>query len=329
MIFAWRNITDQRTNLRMSGPISTLDAPPTSAAANPDNEPCVQILVDREAMVGALRVRRALPRLGRRMVGAWCFADHLGPADVTETVSADIGPHPHIGLHTVTWLVEGELLHRDSLGSEQVIRPGQLNLMSAGNGVVHSEEATGAYRGPLHGLQLWVAQPDTTRHGAAAFEHHAELPRVALRHGTATVLIGELEDVRSPARADTPLLGAHLDLRVGSIEVGMRADFEYALIVLDGALQVDSTRVEPGQLAYLGCEREALEVTALEPTRGVLLGGEPFPEPILMWWNFVARSREEIDEAYAEWQSGAERFGPVESPLPRIPAPPLVWTARG
>jgi redox-sensitive bicupin YhaK (pirin superfamily) len=312
----------------MSGPVSTLDAQPTSAQASAEAEPCVQILMDREAMVGAIRVRRALPRTGRRMVGAWCFADHLGPAQVTETSSADIGPHPHIGLHTVTWLIEGELLHRDSLGSEQVVRPGQLNLMAAGDGVVHSEEATGAYRGKLHGLQLWVAQPEAARHGQATFEHHRELPRVEVRNGAATVLVGEFAGARSPARADTPLLGVHLDVRAGLTEVAVQADFEYALIILQGSLEVGTQTVVPGQLAYLGTGRDQLHVKALEPTHVVLLGGEPFPEPILMWWNFVARSRDEIELARAQWQSGAERFGHPDSPLARIPAPPLVWTGR-
>jgi quercetin 2,3-dioxygenase len=200
----------------LSGPVSTLDAPPTSVGAPAEPEPCVQILLDRETTVGAMRVRRALPRRRRRTVGAWCFADHLGPANVTETASVDIGPHPHIGLHTVTWLIAGELLHRDSLGSDQVIRPGQLNLMTAGNGVVHSEEATGVYRGVLHGIQLWVAQPEATRHARPEFEHHDELPRIEVRNGVVTVLVGALDDVSSPARADSPLLGAELDLRTGT-----------------------------------------------------------------------------------------------------------------
>jgi len=313
----------------MSGPVSTLDAPPTETGASTETAACVQVLDDREAMVGAIRVRRALPRLGRRTVGAWCFADHIGPAAVTETASADIGPHPHIGLQTVTWLVEGELLHRDSLGSEQVIRANHLNLMTAGDGVVHSEEATGAYRGELHGLQLWVAQPDATRHGAAAFEHHSELPRLELRNGVATALVGAFDDTRSPARADTPLVGADLDLWTGSSNWRVEPVFEYALIVLIGALQIDHETVRPGQLAYLGTGRNALEVSALERTRVVLIGGEPFAEPILMWWNFVGRSRDEIDLANEQWQAGAERFGRVDSPLPRILPPPLVWTLRG
>ncbi len=162
----------------------------------------MDVIDSRDETVGRIRVRRALPRTGRRTIGAWCFADHMGPVDVTEEHGLDIGPHPHTGLQTVTWLVAGQVLHRDSLGSEQLIAPGQLNLMTAGRGVAHAEEATGAYRGPLHGIQLWIAQPEATRHGAAAFEHHASLPQAEVGAATATVLVGELGGARSPARHD-------------------------------------------------------------------------------------------------------------------------------
>ncbi len=161
----------------MSGPVAELDAPPQRAEASHPSAPCVEVSESREAEVGRFRVRRALPRRGRRTVGAWCFADHMGPADVTEGSGLDVGPHPHTGLQTVTWLVDGEALHKDSLGSEQVIRPGQLNLMTSGAAVTHAEEATGYYRGTLEGVQLWVALPERTRHGAAAFEHHETLPQ--------------------------------------------------------------------------------------------------------------------------------------------------------
>ena len=160
----------------------------------------VEITPSHEARVGELTVRRALPRRTRRTVGPWCFADHMGPADVTEGTGPDVGPHPHMGLQTVTWLLDGQVLHKDSLGSEQAITPGQLNLMSAGGGIAHAEEATGHYRGTLEGIQLWIAQPDATRHGPSAFEHHAELPQVDLVGGIATVLIGSFAGAASPAR---------------------------------------------------------------------------------------------------------------------------------
>src|SRR4051812_23212676 len=178
----------------MSGPVSTTDAPAVADIA-PVEQQVVEVTGSHEAVVGTFTVRRALPRRGRRTVGAWCFADHMGPADVTENSGLDVGPHPHIGLQTVTWLIDGEVLHRDSLGSEQVITPGELNLMTAGQGVSHAEEATGHYRGTLEGIQLWVAEPDVTRSGAPAFEHHTDLPQCDLDGGVGTVLLGDFADL--------------------------------------------------------------------------------------------------------------------------------------
>jgi quercetin 2,3-dioxygenase len=288
----------------------------------------LELTDSRDASVGAIRVRRALPTKGRRTVGAWCFADHMGPAEVTETHGLDVGPHPHTGLQTVTWLVAGEVLHRDSLGSEQTIAPGQLNLMTAGHGVSHSEEATGSYRGAVHGIQLWVAQPETTRHGAAAFEHHAELPRYELRGATATVLVGALGDVESPARHDTDLVGVELVVRDATV-VPLRRDFEHALVVLDGAVAVGDAIVEPGRLAYLAPGTDELPVSVRAPARLMLLGGEPFEARPVMWWNFVARTHEELDAAYQAWRTDDGRFGRVASPLDRIETPPPWWHDAG
>jgi quercetin 2,3-dioxygenase len=312
----------------MSGPVSTVDAPPTDALASAAKPACVEITPSRESVVGAMRVRRALPRIGRRTVGAWCFADHLGPELVTETRGLDIGPHPHTGLHTVTWLVAGEVLHRDSLGSEQVIRAGQLNLMTAGQGVTHSEEATGRYRGELHGVQLWVAQPEATRHGEAGFEHHATLPQVELGNAVATVLVGGFAGAVSPARHDTPLVGVEVALWPGTGAWPLRPSFEHALVVVEGEVLVGEQVVRPGELAYLGQGRDELVWSAADPTRLLLLGGEPFDEPLLMWWNFVVRSRDELDAAYRQWEGGDPRFGRLRSPLARIPAPPPFWPRR-
>jgi quercetin 2,3-dioxygenase len=309
----------------MSGPVGTVDAPPAESRASAASPACVEITPSREASVGAMRVRRALPRRERRTVGAWCFADHMGPELVTETKGLDIGPHPHTGLHTVTWLVAGEVLHRDSLGSEQVIRAGQLNLMTAGDGVTHSEEATGRYRGQLHGVQLWVAQPEATRRGPAAFEHHPELPQVELGNAVATVLVGSFAGAASPARADTALVGVDAALGPGTGAWPLEPSFEHALVVLDGEVLVGDQAVRPGQLAYLGQDRAEVALSVRDPSRVLLLGGEPFAEPILMWWNFVARSRDELDHAYRQWEAGDPRFGRLRSPLPRIPAPPPFW----
>ncbi|MDQ1674628.1 MAG: quercetin 2,3-dioxygenase [Frankiaceae bacterium] len=283
----------------------------------------------RTATVGAMPVRRALPRRTRRTVGAWCFADHLGPAAVTGDQGLDIGPHPHIGLQTVTWLLEGSLLHRDSLGYEQRVSPGQLNLMTAGGGIAHAEETSGTYVGGLHGIQLWVALPERTRHAEGGFEHHEDLPKLELDRAEVTVLTGEFAGQQSPARADTPLVGADLALRPGRTTLPLRADWEHALVVLDGAVLVDGHSIEPGALAYLGSGRDELGLEVREPTRAMLLGGEPFESPIVMWWNFVGRSREEISVAYKEWSAGTDRFGRVDSPLPRIDGGPPAWAVSG
>ncbi|MFM2077392.1 MAG: putative signal peptide protein [Actinomycetota bacterium] len=284
----------------------------------------MQISPSRDEVVGRFRVRRALPRPGRRTVGAWCFADHMGPAEVAEHNGLDVGPHPHCGLQTVTWLVAGEALHRDSLGTEQLIAPGQLNLMTAGHGVSHAEEAAGSYRGPLQGLQLWVAQPEATRHGPPAFEHHADLPQLALDGAEATVLVGEFGGAHSPARHDTPLVGVDLDL-YDRTTAPLRADFEHCIIVLEGALVIDGELLEPGHLGHLGIGRDELSATPVGDTRAVLLGGEPFPTPILMWWNYVARTRDEIDLAHRSWETDDGRFGTVHSDLARIPSRRPFW----
>lgn len=290
--------------------------------------PTLEVTDSHEAQVGSMTVRRALPRRGRRTVGAWCFADHMGPADVTEGAGPDVGPHPHMGLHTVTWLVDGQLLHKDSLGSEQVIRPGQVNLMTAGHGIAHAEEATGQFVGTMQGIQLWVAQPEATRDGESAFEHHSSLPQVDLGGGVATVLIGDWRGTSSPARHDTELIGAELVLTQPTT-IPMRREFEHALIVLEGAIGIDNQPLMPGKLGYLGLGRDELPVDVREPARVMLIGGEPFESPILMWWNFVARSREEVDAAFDSWRTQDDRFGRVRSRLPMIPAHEPFWMASG
>jgi redox-sensitive bicupin YhaK (pirin superfamily) len=311
----------------VSGPVSSTDAPATPGRDSPAGSD-VEIIEGRATEVGGFAVRRVLPRRPRRTVGPWCFVDHLGPGEVTAGHGLDVGPHPHIGLQTVTWLVEGAVLHRDSLGSEQVIRPGQLNLMTAGHGVSHSEETSGVHTGRVHGAQLWVAQPSATRHGPAAFEHHADLPRVELPHGEATTLVGSLLGATSPARHDSPQVGAELSLRSGRAALPLERSFEHALVVLEGTAAVEGRPLQPGQLAYLGLDRDGVGIDVADTARLLLLGGEPFPEPLLMWWNYVARTRDEIATAHREWTDGDERFGAVATSLARIDVPPPAPTDR-
>jgi quercetin 2,3-dioxygenase len=301
----------------MSGPVATDDAAPVPGAAPQVAGPVVELSPARLTQVGSLPVRRVLPQRPRRTVGSWCFLDHAGPVAAEPGVSFGIGPHPHLGLQTVTWLLEGELLHLDSLGSEQLIRPGQLNLMTAGHGVAHAEEDP-AQAEEVHAVQLWVAQPAGTREGPAAFEHHAELPRLDLDHAGATVLVGDFAGMDSPARRDTAHMGVELALRGPQTVVPLRPDYEYALVVLEGRVTVDGVAVEPGVLAYLGLGRDECALGTEAPARALLVGGVPFPEPILMWWNFVGRTREELSEARRQWSADDGRFGRVRSSLERI-----------
>jgi quercetin 2,3-dioxygenase len=309
----------------MSGPVEPADVPDTPEVQVTAPAPLVVVSDSRTATVGPIQVRRALPNHGRRTVGAWCFADHFGPVEADEQHRPDIGPHPHMGLHTVTWLLDGELVHRDSLGSEQLIRPGQLNLMTAGHGVAHAEEMPRGYRGTVHGTQLWVAQPSTTRDGPPAFEHWAELPQLELDHCDVSVLIGELAGAHSPARRDTELVGADLDLRGGTTALPLQPEWEYALVVTAGAVLADGIRATPGHLVYLGAGRDELGLDTTERSRLLLLGGVPFDERLLMWWNFVARTRDEVDAGYEDWVTDSKRFGTVASPLARIEVERPVW----
>ncbi|GAB2574706.1 hypothetical protein Aab01nite_15330 [Paractinoplanes abujensis] len=270
-------------------------------------------------------VTRTLPNRQRRMVGAWCFLDAYGPHDLDGSDGMRVGPHPHTGLQTVTWLLAGEVLHRDSLGSLQVIRPGQLNIMTAGRGISHSEETPVEHTPVLHGVQLWVALPHAARDVPPEFAHHADLPVVTAGGLTTTVLIGSFAGVTSPARSHTPLVGAELALTRGAEStLSLRPDFEYAVLALDGAPTVDDATLKPGPLLYLGSSRAEVRVATESPARLLLLGGEPFEERIVMWWNFVGRDHDEIVQMRADWSDHTPRFGEVRGyDGPPLPAPPM------
>lgn len=308
----------------MSGPVTTSDLPATAEGSEPASR-VIEVMAPRDAVVGAMPVRRSLPRRERRTVGPWCFLDQMGPVTVTEKQGMDVAPHPHIGLQTATWLLSGEAVHRDSLGSEQLLRPGELNLMSAGNGVSHSEERTDKTGGQLQGVQLWIAQPEQTRHGPPGFEHDAELPRTEAGSADLTVIVGDWLGLSSPARRDTDHGALDINLAVGGTTLPLRPEWEHALVVLDGGVEVAGRFVALGELAYMGVGLDECPLSAREPSRCLLVGGEPFSEPVLMWWNFVARSRQEISEAQRDWAREAERFGHVASRLPRIEVDPPPW----
>ncbi|MER6311670.1 pirin family protein [Streptomyces sp. NPDC001657] len=280
-------------------------------------------------------VRRLLPNLGRRMVGAWCFVDHYGPDDIVDQPGMQVPPHPHMGLQTVSWLHAGEVLHRDSVGSLRTIRPRELGLMTSGGAIAHSEESPSGHGPLLHGAQLWVALPGEHRHTAAHFEHHTDLPRVTGGNGglTATVILGERDGAASPGTTYSPLVGADLTLAATTdTRLPLDPDFEYAALTISGETEVDGVRLAPGALLYLGCGRTDLPLRAHSDSSLLLLGGVPFEEQIVMWWNFVGRSHEEIAEARSDWMD-TTRFGTVHGYAgPRLPAPdlpPVVLKPRG
>lgn len=294
--------------------------------------PVPERLGTRMADVGGLPVHRAVPQRALRKVGAWCFLDHLGPAVQRGDRSLQVGPHPHIGLQTFTWMIEGEVLHRDSLGSQQVIRPGQINLMTAGRGIAHSEESLGSPH--IHAAQLWIALPGDARAMAPRFQHYPEVPRCSHDGLDICVLAGEALGQVSPVQVHSPLVALDLRLRddapaAVSTELPLRADFEYAVLALTGQIAVDGLAALPDELLFLPAGRSQLRLQCTPGTQLLLLGGAPMHEEVLVWWNFVGRTQEEIAQALADWEGSSGRFGPpVASPLAPLRAPPLEGRLR-
>ena len=265
------------------------------------------------ALIGdGFEIRRAIPNRHRRMVGAWCFLDHAGPVDYAPGQGLSIGPHPHIGLQTFTWMIEGEVLHRDSLGCEQLIHPGQVNLMTAGKGISHSEDSPMGRAGRFHSTQLWIALPDAERHREPHFHHYPDLPIIDRGGFRVTVLAGSCDGERSPAKVYTPIVGLDLATR-GRAQMALPLDpsFEHAVLTLEGAPALNGEILEPGTLLYLGTGRASLEFVSSAASRTLLIGGVPFGEEILLWWNFVARTPAEMETATRDWIEG-NRFGKVQ-----------------
>lgn len=259
------------------------------------------------------------------MVGPWCFLDRFGPLSFTEGMPMDVAPHPHIGLQTVSWLLDGEIAHDDSLRSEAVLRPGGVNVMTSGRAIAHAERTPRDHTGRLNGVQLWTALPDTARHGDPSFQHVAEVPVAEQRAGLAHVFSGRLADVASPAQHFSPIVGADLVVHAGhALELPLEVTHEHALLVLDGDVTLEDQPLTEPMLYYMEPGRAALTLSSRSGARVLLVGGEPFPEQILMWWNFVARTPEEIASARADWIAGT-RFGDVPAYQgPRLDAPALL-----
>lgn len=296
-----------------------------------------QVIVPREVPLGgprAMTVRRTLPAKERSFVGAWCFVDHYGPDDVAATGGMDVAPHPHCGLATVSWLFSGEVEHRDSLGTVATVRPGEVNLMTAGRGISHSEVSL-PWTTVLHGAQLWLVLPAGAADVEPRFEHFAP-PVVPVAEGVrAQVFVGSLFGSSSPVRVESPLVGAEVVLEPGAaVTVPVPSGFELAVLVDSGSVTVDGTGVGRSELAVVPVDRHSgsvLLVASEVGARVLLLGGEPFGEEVVMWWNFIGRDHEQVLAAREAWEAGASgspdaRFGQVEGyegEVARIPAPAL------
>lgn len=282
----------------------------------------------RDVRIGDLRVLRALPVKGRRLIGPWCFLDRFGPLTFGPGTPMDVAPHPHMGLQTVTWLLDGEVLHDDSLQQEALLTPGGLNVMTSGNAIAHAERTPVDNTGRLNGVQLWTALPDRDRHGDAEFQHLSEVPVVDFSGGIARVFSGTLGDTTSPAQHFSDLVGADLQVhRDGILTFPLRPEHEHAMLILDGVAALNGEPLQPDTLYYLGTRRDELAISSTTGSRVLLIGGRPFDETILMWWNFVARTPEEIRLAREDWEAH-RRFGDVPAYQgQRIPAPDLLRLA--
>ncbi len=284
---------------------------------------------NRTLSLGSLAISRALPVKDRRLVGPWCFLDRFGPLTFNEGKPMDVAPHPHIGLQTVTWLLDGEVVHNDSLGYESVLRPGGVNVMTAGGGIAHAEETPRDNSGRLNGVQLWTALPDTHRQGPAAFVQVKEVPFVESAAGIVQVFTGTLDGTTSPAPHYSDLVGADLQVHPRpTLVLPLNPVYEHAILVMNGNCALDDQSLDERVLYYLGTTRSEAGFSSRNGGRVLLIGGLPFPETILMWWNFVARTAEEITQARTDWEE-RRRFGEVTAYKGnRLNAPTLTRFAR-
>ncbi|RIQ34016.1 pirin family protein [Jiangella rhizosphaerae] len=288
--------------------------------------PCaaVEVLQPRLVPLGgprAMTVYRTLPQRHRSMVGAWCFLDHYGPDDIAATGGMEVPRHPHTGLATVSCLFTGTIDHLDSAGNAAAVRPGELNLMIAGQGITHSEISTPG-TGTLNGVQLWYALPDATRFSPHHFDHYVPEP-VTVPGVTARVFLGELLGSASPVQTRTPdLLGAELLLEPdATVTLEVRTDFEHAALAETATITVNSTAADHRSLAYVPPGADTLTLAAgPDGARIILLGGLPLDEQIVMWWNFVGRSHEEIVEFRRRYQAelGFEPADPADAGKPSL-----------
>jgi len=282
----------------------------------------IEALPDRTVRLGSLDVHRVLPVRGRRLIGPFCFFDRFGPLRFETQKPMDVAPHPHIGLQTVTWLFSGEVVHNDSLGSECLVRPGQLSLMTAGRGIAHTEETPLDNSGHLDGVQLWVALPEPSRAISPIYQCTAGQPVVEHAGVTATTILGEYEGTASSGKLFNPGICVDLAIHPGATaELPLQRQFEYGVLLASGDAMTCGTHLQLNTLYYLGAGRDSISIQSASGARLLLIGGTPFGETILMWWNFVARTAEEITSARSAWEN-RELFGEVlRYNGPRLTAP--------
>ncbi len=266
-------------------------------------------------------VRRTLPHKNLRMIGAWCFVDHYGPTN--QVTGMTLGAHPHMGLQTVTWLFDGRIMHNDSLGTHQEINPAQLNLMTAGRGIAHSEQSLES-KSIMHGVQLWIALPDNFRNQAPFFEHFSELPTQNLDGVHSKVFVGQYQGLKSSARIFSELVGAEFTTSNESLQLELQNSFEYGVLNVGESFEINGQKLGFGELAYIPTGNTGAEITSSGEKHFLLLGGKPFGEKILMWWNFIGRTHEEIVAARELWNSHDKSIPDfVDEIKVRIPAPEL------
>lgn len=292
-------------------------------------EPKFEAYPNRKTSLGELKISRALPIREHRLVGPWCFLDRFGPLTFTDSKPMNVLPHPHIGLQTVTWLVKGEVLHTDSIDSEAVVHPGGVNIMTAGNGIAHAEMTPKNNSGQLDGVQLWTALPENEREIVPSFASFPEVPKIDIDGGVIHLFAGSFEKTTSPGKYYSEILGMDLEILPGKhVEIEIDPKFEHAALVLSGDCSLDGQDLEMQTMYYLGPNRRCLSIQSIHGSRVLLIGGEPFQEKILMWWNFVARTPEEIARARTDWEE-TDRFGIVRGEhKERLSAPSLARFAH-
>ncbi len=298
-------------------------APDSATAKPPSASPLETVIVPRARDLGGFEVRRVLPSAQRRMIGPFIFWDQMGPATLRAGTGLDVRPHPHINLATVTYLFAGEIMHRDSLGTVQAIRPGEVNWMTAGSGITHSERTAPELRqtgSTLFGIQSWVALPKAKEETAPSFAHHGRdaLPMIADKDKRVRIIAGTLYGARSPVVTLSEMFYGDAELQPNAILPVPAEHEERALYVVEGRIALAGEVFDAGQLLVLRPHEKA-EIAAATPARVLLLGGEPMDGPRHIWWNFVSSSKERIEQAKADWQAG--RFAPVPGDSEFIPLP--------